>query len=154
MNIASYVKGNGHQKILQLWLRGGKRGIWRERHGHFGTPLNSKAVRNNQHDTYFKGKKNSDLGQYLLGKREQNLAKQMLEWDFCFSFSPVSQTVPAASSQKDETSARAAHGGSTSKGPEQAAGWDTPSLQQQQAIQSVQAASWIFTLHSALNQAY
>lgn len=60
--------------------------------------------------------------------------------------SPVSQMAPAASSQKDETSARATHSGSKSRDREQAAGWDTPSLRQQQAVRSVQAASWIFTL--------
>ncbi|KAK4827751.1 hypothetical protein QYF61_021222 [Mycteria americana] len=59
---------------------------------------------------------------------------------------PVSQTAPAASSQKDKTSARAAHGSSKSRDREQAAGWDTPSLRQQQAVRSVQAASWIVTL--------
>lgn len=63
-----------------------------------------------------------------------------------FTVSPVSQTVPAASAQKDETGARAAQGGSGSRDGGKAAGWDTPSLRQQQAVRSVQAASWMFTL--------
>jgi len=61
-----------------------------------------------------------------------------------FAVSPVSQAAPAASSQKDVTSARAMRSCSKSRDQGQAAGWDTPSLWQQQAVPSAQAASWIF----------